>query len=272
MNFNIFHLQTSQIDELHDVIENTVTECYNNIYAREVINYFLSYHNTEIITDDAINGTTVVLLNKDKIIGSGTLVGTNLRRLFVLPQYQKKGAGSIILDYLESIANSQNLDFTELYSMIPAADFYFKKGYKTIKTCEYKTDGDNYACYRRMIKLLKPKKNIVTWNFNDKTFKITNGYDNRKNLYNNTLCNFYQSDEFAMGTYSGGLIKDGELIGHIDNNIFKYSYEQTTISGFKESGYGSGTISFNSLNKLRIVNRSDFEATDNMMLFNFEEV
>ncbi|HEY3418974.1 MAG TPA: GNAT family N-acetyltransferase [Methanomassiliicoccales archaeon] len=121
--------RNDDLDELHRMIMATIEECYSEAYPPEAVSFFQEYHSPEHISDDASNGYTIVVVEKGSIVGTGTLLGSNIRRVFVLPSRQGKGIGSMIMAELERKAAGNSIMAVELDSSSVSVDFYDHLGY-----------------------------------------------------------------------------------------------------------------------------------------------
>ncbi|MDR0136517.1 GNAT family N-acetyltransferase [Metabacillus idriensis] len=78
----------------------------------------------------------VVLYDGDKPVGAGRFRILNgigkIERICVLPDYRSKGAGKIIMEKLEEIAASKEMQTLKLNAQTHAEPFYEKLGYNTI--------------------------------------------------------------------------------------------------------------------------------------------
>ncbi|TDL80591.1 GNAT family N-acetyltransferase [Peribacillus frigoritolerans] len=78
----------------------------------------------------------VVLYDGDKPVGAGRFRILNgigkIERICVLPDYRSKGAGKIIMEKLEEIAVSKEMQTLKLNAQTHAEPFYEKLGYHTI--------------------------------------------------------------------------------------------------------------------------------------------
>lgn len=78
----------------------------------------------------------VVLYDGDKPVGAGRFRILNgigkIERICVLPDYRSKGAGKIIMEKLEEIAASKEMQTLKLNAQTHAEAFYEKLGYNTI--------------------------------------------------------------------------------------------------------------------------------------------
>jgi GNAT superfamily N-acetyltransferase len=155
MKINIIPFRKEYTHLLYNVIKKTIREIYSSLYPIEIINYFLSYNAPENILIDSIEGYTALFFKDNQLIGSGSLVETNIRRLFVLPEYQLKGIGTAILKHIEQKALEKNCKYLELYAMMLSVNFYRKMGYSELGICNYIVDNSNSVDYMKMEKKLK---------------------------------------------------------------------------------------------------------------------
>jgi GNAT superfamily N-acetyltransferase len=70
-----------------------------------------------------------VVLRNGSIAGTGTLLGKNIRRVFVLPCHQGKGIGGRIMTELELKAKYDHVDIIDLDSSMVSVEFYHRLGY-----------------------------------------------------------------------------------------------------------------------------------------------
>ena len=139
-------------DILFNLCRTTIKDLYLPLYSEVVVNYFLSYNQPENIQYDSKIGYTALLFGNNDLVGSGCIVGTNIRRLFVLPNYQRAGFGTLILKHLEQKSVENNCNFLDLYAMINTIDFYKKLGYKEMGICNYIVNKNCSVDYMRMSK------------------------------------------------------------------------------------------------------------------------
>ncbi|MFA7676742.1 MAG: GNAT family N-acetyltransferase [Candidatus Omnitrophota bacterium] len=123
----------NDINELKILIDSTIDDCYQDKYCPQAIAYFKQFHSIENILKDAAAGDTFVLRNDSEIIGTGTLLGTEIRRVFVLKEFQGQGLGKQIMLKLEEAALGEGLKKVTLCSSLVAKRVYDKLGYVTVK-------------------------------------------------------------------------------------------------------------------------------------------
>lgn len=137
-----------------DIVQKTKAEIYPKYYPKEVVDFFGQLHCYEHIAADIQKQKVYVLEAGGVLVGTGSYEGNHITRVYVLPQYQKKGYGRYILQALEKeIAAQQNRIFLE--ASLPARKFYENNGYKTVKHEEWKCENDVVLVYDLMEKVIK---------------------------------------------------------------------------------------------------------------------
>ena len=119
------------INEIYEIVQDTIKRVYPKYYLPEIVDMFCEFHNKENIGEDIENGNTYVLLENNKIIGTGTIKENHITRVYVLPDFQGKGYGTYIMNQLEMEIEKQ-YDKAELDASLPACKLYYKRGYRTI--------------------------------------------------------------------------------------------------------------------------------------------
>jgi GNAT superfamily N-acetyltransferase len=119
--------------QVQELVHHTIDISYRADYTPEVIEFFKEYHPQETIRSDAETGYTVVATDNSKIVGTGTLLGTNVRRLFVEPDKHHQGIGTLIVNELEKRAADDGLYILDLSSALGARTFWEKHGYSVME-------------------------------------------------------------------------------------------------------------------------------------------
>ena len=86
------------------LVHRTIAVCYPGHYCLEAVRFFANYHDEQAIRRDAKEGCTLVLEKAGRILATGTLVGDEIKRVFVEPGLQKHGLGRLIMRRLEEKA------------------------------------------------------------------------------------------------------------------------------------------------------------------------
>ena len=86
-------------EKVYALVQETIKVVYPKYYLKEIVDMFCEFHSRENIIKDIEAGNTYILMENEEIIGTGTKNGNHITRVYVLPEYQKKGYGKILLDY-----------------------------------------------------------------------------------------------------------------------------------------------------------------------------
>lgn len=143
----IYELATIEdLQSVYDVVQHTIKTIYPKYYPAEVVDFFCEHHSKEAILKDIENGYVSVLKLDGKIIATGSFVEEHITRVYVLPEYQKKGYGTFIMKSIEDqIAGKY--DRAYLDASLPAAALYEKLGFSTIKHERYSVENGVILVY-----------------------------------------------------------------------------------------------------------------------------
>lgn len=72
---------------------------------------------------------TFVVLFNEKVVGTGSLQGSELKSLFVSPELHRKGIGGTLVSELEKVAAERGLKQLSVSSSLSAVSFYSSLGY-----------------------------------------------------------------------------------------------------------------------------------------------
>lgn len=143
------------IKTLKRLIYETIDACYSDIYPCEAVDYFKEYHNTENILNDILKGYCLILTCGKEIIGTGTLLDSNARKVFIKTLYQKVGFGKRIMHGFEDKAVEEGVRMLDLDASLVAYPFYRALGYQTkSKEIIPVRNGQNLRYYK-MVKNLE---------------------------------------------------------------------------------------------------------------------
>lgn len=137
MDFTIRRFQEQDAAEASAVIGEALRVSNAPDYPPEIIREMLELYAPERLLEQAGDEHLYVLRVGEKTVGCGGIapyLGSEtesiLVTIFVLPDYQGKGAGRRIMEALEGDAYFQRADRVVIHSSITARDFYLKLGYR----------------------------------------------------------------------------------------------------------------------------------------------
>lgn len=142
----------SDLDTVKRVVAVTISEVYPHYYPKGAVEFFLEHHNeASIIHDIELEQVFLCQDIKGTVVGTVTIAGNEICRLFVLPAHQGKGYGTELLDYAEKVIASQSSEIVLAASM-PAKKLYMKRGYEAVSYHIITTDHHDFLCYDVMKK------------------------------------------------------------------------------------------------------------------------
>ena len=244
---------------MYSFIVDTIKVSYVEYYPEEAINHFIVYSNTADILDDAQNNYVIVIKSENKIIATGTLRYSHIKRVFVSPKYQGKGLGKLIMQDLEQNAKANNLKLVELHSSLFAKQFYDGLDYKMFKMGHVKVDNGELLYYQRMAKRLDGNQSTNRYDFHKKQFNVIKNDGVDVEVTTDTIFNFYQNEALIYAEYKGGKVKYGEILGLIENDRVYFYYNQTNLEGAKNQGSSIDEIKVLENNKLQLIDRWEWK-------------
>ena len=78
-------------------------------------------------------------------VGTVTIDGNEISRLFVLPQFQKRGYGTAIMEYAENRI-FENYPEIQLHASLPGKKFYINRGYFEVEYRTKMVEYDDWIC------------------------------------------------------------------------------------------------------------------------------
>lgn len=140
-----------QIDEVAEIVGKTISEVYSKYYSDEVVNFFLQIHNHDSICKDIADNNTYVISCEDTILGTGTIHQNTISRVYIHPDNQYKGIGTMLMDYLEKEI-IEKYSYVDIDASLPAAKFYINRGYEILTQSEHSVANRKVLSYSIMRK------------------------------------------------------------------------------------------------------------------------
>ncbi len=140
---------------ISDIVNTTIREIYPKYYLEEIVSFFLDLHQLANIEKDIFEEKVYVISQGETIVGTGTIEGNHISRVYVSPKYQGTGIGSTLMDYLEGEI-IKNYGSTEVEASLPAGEFYRKRNYVQKQHEDYQVANGKILSYEVM------QKNILT--------------------------------------------------------------------------------------------------------------
>ena len=143
----------TDFDSVKDITQTTIWSVYPKYYPSGAVQFFSNHHSDDRIRADIVAGIVFLIEVDGTVIGTVTVADNEINRLFVLPDFQRKGYGRELMDFAEEIIRKKH-DHIILDASLPAKQIYLKRGYVTAKYNMIETENGDYLCYDVMEKHL----------------------------------------------------------------------------------------------------------------------
>ena len=155
MEVTIVLAKEQHVEGITEIVQRTIKEVYTKYYRDEVVAFFCKWHSKEKIYEDVKEKKVYVILEENRIVATGTVDGDLITRIYVLPEYQNRGYGSAVMDFLEQKVIKEN-GAVRLEASLPAGRFYHKRGYVTQEHQEFEVENGKILEYEIMRKTELP--------------------------------------------------------------------------------------------------------------------
>ncbi|UCB42826.1 MAG: GNAT family N-acetyltransferase [Dehalococcoidales bacterium] len=117
------------LQAVYQLIQRTIDISYHEAYPEEAVEFFKNHHRKEEILNETATGYTVVAESNNELVGTGTLLGLHIVRVFVNPLHQHRGIGKIIVQELEREALVDKPATLYLEASLVSRQFWESLGY-----------------------------------------------------------------------------------------------------------------------------------------------
>ncbi|EOT23552.1 hypothetical protein C805_03217 [Eubacterium sp. 14-2] len=145
---------SDMVSAIYNVLHTTIKTVYAKYYPKGVVDFFCQLHSEEHILDGIASGNMGVLVENRVVVGTGCFDDNHITGVYVLPDYQKQGFGSYIMDCLETEI-SKKYDVAVLDASLSAVFLYEHRGYKTVGHGICELENEVKLVYEIMEKKLK---------------------------------------------------------------------------------------------------------------------
>ena len=150
---------TDDLEKIKDIVYRTIEKIYSRYYPEGAVSFFLSHHNENNIMEDIKKQRVYILETSSECVGTVTIKGNGICRLFVLPRFQKKGYGRALLDFAEGEILAKE-DRVCIDASFPAKGIYLRRGYKETEFHSIETENGDFLCYDVMEKKQRQEEKI----------------------------------------------------------------------------------------------------------------
>lgn len=147
----IIKADLQQLHLVECIVIQTISKVYPCYYPKGAVDFFLEHHSSERIQNDIQQHRVYLLYDDTVCVGTVTINGNEIGRLFVLPDFQGMGYGKGLLDFAEEII-FEGYNTIVLDSSLPAKQIYLNRGYKIEDSQSILTENGDFLCYDIMKK------------------------------------------------------------------------------------------------------------------------
>ena len=100
--FSIGEIYEDDLTEVKYLIDEVTSFTYKSQIPEEGYEYFKeNMWGIDMLKKDARDGCTLVVKDNGKIIGTGTIVGDYISKIYIKPEYHGLGLGKLIMESLK---------------------------------------------------------------------------------------------------------------------------------------------------------------------------
>lgn len=147
----IFQATEKELEAVKNIVQTTIRSVYPLYYPAGAVDFFIHHHSDENIERDIVVGDVYIICDGSEYIGTVTIHGNEIDRLFVLPEFQCRGYGKSLMEFAENII-FQRCHETILAASLPAKQIYKKPGYTETEYHVIKTENGDFLCFDMMKK------------------------------------------------------------------------------------------------------------------------
>ena len=150
---SIRQASASDLRTVRDIVHCTINTVYSRYYPKGAVEFFIAHHREENIDADIAAGMVFVIETGEVTFGTVTTKENEMCRLFVLPDYQRNGYGSTLVEFAERLI-AKGHEKIRLDASLPAKAMYIKQGYSVVETHSVLTENGDCLVYDVMEKNL----------------------------------------------------------------------------------------------------------------------
>jgi GNAT superfamily N-acetyltransferase len=230
------------LSTVRKIVQSTIARVYSAFYPDDVVRYFLGMQSDDEILKDIESGGVYILDEDGQPIGTGTVRGNEIIRVFVLPEFHHRGFGTMIMRELEGVV-SRTSRSVRLDSSLPGYGLYLKLGYRPVGYQMISTPNGQVLCYHVMEKALVGAGNLLGADegagariYDGKLFAFASGTGGSDDTPA-TEYQFRQDAGVVRAEYSGGGVVCGFLVGTATvGGIIDAAFEHVNLKGTLRTG------------------------------------
>ncbi len=121
--------ETEHAEGIGRVVRDAIGRVNAKDYPPAEIDRLLRKFSTQKVCALLKKRQTLVALHGERVVGTAAIQGTEVKSVFVSPDWHREGIGSSLVCELERIAASRGIETLEVSSSLSAVPFYLALGY-----------------------------------------------------------------------------------------------------------------------------------------------
>jgi len=154
-SLHVRQMRKLDLDFVYGLVQKTIQDSYHEVYPVEAVEFFKNFHHKDGILKDAVTGYIVIAESNGHMLGTGTLIDTTLKRVFVLPSHQHQGIGKLIAEELIRKAELNRLPALYLDASLVSRRFWESMGFLILRETFIPVLNDSKLRYYEMVKNLR---------------------------------------------------------------------------------------------------------------------
>lgn len=122
-------------------MRETVVKSNSKDYSKEAVECLCNEFVPERLLKDSKRMDIFVASEKSELLGTISLIGNRISRMFVLPEVQGKKIGSKLIRHVEAFGKKEGKTILRVRSSLTAYGFYQKLGYQKTRRASNKFVG-----------------------------------------------------------------------------------------------------------------------------------
>lgn len=140
-----------ELETVRCITHQTISEIYPHFYPGGVVEFFLGLHSKENIAEDIARSKTYLAVDDGECVGTITIDGNEISRLFILPAHQNKGYGTALMDFAEREIFERYSEI-ELHASLSGKKMYLERGYREKEYRRKRLENGDWICVDIMCK------------------------------------------------------------------------------------------------------------------------
>jgi GNAT superfamily N-acetyltransferase len=137
----IRNAKKENLPECETLLKGVLDEVNSKYYSPEIIFGWKTHNSLKNLEKQFENSKILVYESENRILGLGAIEKDHISKLYVLPEFQKRGIGREILNGLEEIAKENKFNSCNLNSTLNAIQFYINSNYQVLGPITFEERG-----------------------------------------------------------------------------------------------------------------------------------